>query len=320
MRHPIDGARRRVREWRSPEHAHVLSNRRFVRLAYNVILGREPDPAGLEHYVRALRSHELTRGDVAEEMRRGMELRFQRPMADALTSLHHSRCDWVRSLPRARRILDLGGADQGDPRGALLGLGYPYRFERLVIVDLPHEDRHELYAGSPRLERFESPQGPIEYRYHSMTDFSGFEPGEFDLVFSGQTIEHVREDEADGVLAGAFEVLEPGGYLCLDTPNGPACRRQQAEFVNPDHKVEYGHAELSAKLRGAGFEILEARGLNHLGWILEGDWNYAELARNTGVYWEIEECYVLAYVCRKPGPGPAASPGGARADTAPAAS
>ena len=206
----------------------------------------------------------------------------------------------MRSLPRARRILDLGGADQGHPSGALVGLGYPYFFERLVVVDLPHEERHDLYAASPRMDRFESPRGPVEYRYHSMTDFSGFDADSFDLVFSGQTIEHVHEHEADEVFAGAVKVLEPGGYFCLDTPNGPACRRQQPELINPDHKIEYSHAQLSEKLERAGFEILEARGLNHLGWILEGEWNYAELARNTGVYWEIEECYMLAYVCRKP--------------------
>lgn len=300
MRHPIRGAKRRYGEWRAPTNAHVVSHRKFVRLAYNLILGREPDQTGLDHYVDKLRAHETTRAAVAEEMRTGMELRFQRPMSDALTSLHHSRCDWVRSLPRARRILDLGGADQGDPNGALVGLGYPYFFEELVVVDLPHEDRHDLYAKSPRLDRFESPRGPIEYRYHSMTDFSAFEAESFDLVFSGQTIEHVHEHEADDVLAGALKVLEPGGYLCLDTPNGPACRRQQPELINPDHKIEYSHAQLSEKLRRAGFEILEARGLNHLGWILDGDWSYAELARNTGVFWEIEECYTLAYICRKP--------------------
>ena len=43
------------------------------------------------------------------------------------------------------------------------------------------------------------------------------------------------------------------------------CRLQQDEFIDPDHDHEYTHAEMVDKLRRAGFEILEAKGLNHAG-------------------------------------------------------
>ena len=49
-------------------------------------------------------------------------------------------------LPPAR-ILDLGGTHQGLPDGALVHLGYPYPFERLVVVDLPVHERDEIYQG-----------------------------------------------------------------------------------------------------------------------------------------------------------------------------
>jgi SAM-dependent methyltransferase len=75
----------------------------------------------------------------------------------------------------------------------------------------------------------------------------------------------VSVDDADKVLAEVARVLRPGGYLGLDTPNATVCRLQQAEFIDPDHDYEYTHAEMVEKLGAAGFEILEAKGLNHAG-------------------------------------------------------
>ena len=67
------------------------------------------------------------------------------PMTEFGPSLHYGRGVFIRSLPRARRILDIGGVALGVPYGALVLMGYPYTFEEIVIVDLPSEDRHELY-------------------------------------------------------------------------------------------------------------------------------------------------------------------------------
>ena len=43
--------------------------------------------------------------------------------------------------------------------------------------------------------------------------------------------------------------LRPGGYFALDTPNGRLTRLQQADFIDPDHKIEYTFEQLFAKLR-----------------------------------------------------------------------
>ncbi len=69
-------------------------------------------------------------------------------------------------------------------------------------------------------------------------------------------------EEAERVLAGAARILRPGGYLALDTPNARVCRIQQPGYIDPDHDHEYTHGEMTEKLHGAGFEILEAKGLN----------------------------------------------------------
>jgi SAM-dependent methyltransferase len=214
--------------------------------------------------------------------------------------MHQSRCDFVQLLPRARRILDLGGTDQSNPVGSLVSMGYPYSFEMLTIVDLPHDDRHDLYAGSALVDEVESQRGPVRYRYHSMTDLSQYDDASFDMVFSGQTIEHVTEAEARGVLREVRRLLVPGGYFCVDTPNRAATKLELGELLtNPDHQLEYTHPQFVALLEKAGFDVVGAYGLNYVGESLaSGEFSTDELARNHGIYAEIDACYLLAYVCR----------------------
>lgn len=279
------------------------SDGRFVRAAYHSILRRDPDPGGLANYREHLRVGTRDRAGVLDDMVSSDEFRFGIHYQNPLVALHVSRCQFVRSLPRAGRILDLGGASQDDPNGALIALSYPYAFDELVIIDLPFEERHELYARSAPVTEVDSPLGPVRYRYQSMTDFSAFDDESFDMVYSGQTIEHVTPTECDEVLAGVRRVLKPRGWFAVDTPNGPVCRLHQHDFINPDHKVEYSHAEFSERLRDAGLEIAGAWGLDWVGEsVRTGRFSENELRRNVGMFHEIEECYLLAYLCRKPEP------------------
>ena len=59
----------------------------------------------------------------------------------------------------------------------------------------------------------------MSYRYHSMTDLGGLRSASFDLVYSGQSIEHVTRPEADVVLTHIRRVLTTDGRLAIDTPN-----------------------------------------------------------------------------------------------------
>ena len=146
--------------------------------------------------------------------------------------------EFIIGLPPARRIVDLGGGSTWDARGALVALGYPYDFEELVIVDLPPEDRHPLYH-SDWFGTNETDRGLVRYEYRSMADLSFADDATVDLIYSGQSIEHVTESDGDLVLKESFRVLKPGGYMAIDTPNGTVCRLQQPGFIDPDHKVEY---------------------------------------------------------------------------------
>jgi predicted SAM-dependent methyltransferase len=302
-------ARTRAR-WRGRPSLHArasgdirgASPEAFVRAAYQVVLGRDPDPGGLSHWTRQLTDGRATADAVVDGLLASAEFAALGRPRDHIGALHRSRIAWVRSLPPAARILDLGGASQGNPAGALVDIGWPYPFEQLVIVDLPSEERHTLFAGGPRPRHVASPLGPVEYRYHSMADLDGYDDGAFDMVFSGQSIEHVYESDADLLLKGAFRVLRPGGHLCLDTPNARVCRLHTGPaLIHPDHKIEYTHEQLRDKVSSAGFELVEAQGLILLAAsVRNGAFSEDEFLRNTGVFGKPEDCYVLAYVCRKP--------------------
>jgi SAM-dependent methyltransferase len=278
-----------------------LPPKQSVRMAFNIILDREPDEAGGADYTRKLASGELSRHGVAEALAHSEEFRRRVPIGNVLLSMHVSRSDFVAGLPPARRILDLGGTHQGLPDGALVHLGYPYPFERLVVVDLPVEERDAIYQGGSSGAPVVSELGPVEFAFHSMVDLSRYDDGSFDLVYSGQSIEHVSEADGDTVVREAFRVLAPGGWFCLDTPNGPVWRLRSDAPMNHDHKIEYGAGELTEKLRRAGFEVTECKGLNLMRrGVVRLQFDEAEASANPGVFAAADECLLLAVVARKP--------------------
>ena len=274
-----------------------------VNLAYEILLARRADPIGFEDYVSRLTTGQITRRQLIESIRGSEEFVCRVPFSAAMLghSVHIGRCQFIRSLPRARRILDLGGTHLANDVGAMVAMGYPYRFDELVIIDLPPDDRHPIYRKSDDLRQVQSHLGTVTYRYHSMTDLSAFADESFDLVYSGQSIEHVTPDEGMLVLKEVHRVLRPGGHFALDTPNARVTRLASANFIDPDHKVEYTHDELAGMLGDAGFTIVDAKGLNYAGPSLEaGRFDADAVASAPGLYEAIEDCYILAYVGQKP--------------------
>ncbi len=278
-----------------------LPPKQSVRFAFNVVLDREPDADGGAEYVQKLEDGELSRHGVAEALAHSEEFRRRVPIGDVLLSMHVSRSHFVSGLPPAARILDLGGTHQGLPDGALVHLGYPYPFERLVVVDLPADERDAIYRGGSTGETVHSELGPVEFAFHSMVDLSRYEDASFDLVYSGQTIEHVSASDGDAVAREAFRVLVPGGWFCVDTPNGPLWRLRSEELMNHDHQIEYAAGELVAKLERAGFEVTECKGLNLMRrGAVAGVFDEAEASAHPGVFAAVESCLLLAVVARKP--------------------
>jgi SAM-dependent methyltransferase len=272
---------------------------RAIDMAYNVTLRRDPDPVGREDFMHRIGVGAITRDDMVEELRGSEEYNCGVRFTTALgSSIHAGRCRFIQSLPKAARILDLGGTHQHHPHGALVRMGYPYAFEELVIVDLPADERHPIYQAMGTEHEVVTPLGPVRYRYLSMVDLSTFPDDSFDLVYSGQSFEHVTEEDGDRVLAEVRRVLRPHGYLALDTPNARVTRLQQAAFIDPDHKIEYTQELLTTKLQDAGFTILESKGINYAGDSLgAGAFSRADVAGNVGTFAEGRDCYILTFLC-----------------------
>jgi len=274
-----------------------------VRIAYQVLLRRSPDPVGLTGYTEALAAQRMTNGDLVETIRASEEFINEVPFGGAHLgfSLHTGRCQFIRSLPPARRILDLGGNHLGRDIGAMVAMGYPYPFDDLTIVDLPSEDRHPLYQGVDGRSVVVSPLGPVSYRYHSMSELSGYGDSSRDLVYSGQSIEHVTRAEGGAIMAEVARILSPGGYLGLDTPNARVTRLQQEALIDPDHKVEYLLPELVDLVIRAGLDIVEVKGINDAGASLRrGRFDLDEVAASKGIFARAEDCYLLCVLARNP--------------------
>jgi SAM-dependent methyltransferase len=281
----------------------TLPHEAVVRISYEVMLGREPDPVGTQYFMENLASGGIKVSEVPQAIRGSEEfqnfVRFSGKMLGF--SIHAGRSQFIKSLPKASKIVDIGGTHLAQPEGAMYWLGYPYEFSELTIIDLHPDDRHAIYKAGLNPERVETPLGPVRYRYHSMTDLSAFDDSSIDLVYSGQSIEHVTPDDGQIVLKEVLRILRPGGHMAIDTPNGRVTRIQQDAFIDPDHKVEYTYPELRDLLTGAGFEIVSAKGLNLAQRsVATGEFDADEVAGHSGLFDQIEECYILCVVARKP--------------------
>lgn len=216
-------------------------------------------------------------------------------MANHLFLIHRARVGLMAAvLPPARRILDLGGAN-----APLCDAGYQHSFDELVIVDLPPEDRHDEFAGRIVTDR-QTPQGPVRVAYTSMTDLSMFEDGSIDLVWSGQSIEHITVDDARAVYREVRRVLSPDGWFCLDTPNRLVTKvHAEGNMIHPDHRHEYEPAELIGELESAGFTVEHSYGVCDMPLTVASQRiDYRDFVLGAGVTTALDSAYIQYHACR----------------------
>lgn len=236
-----------------------FDNALFLRALYKASLRREPDEDGLTYYLNKLQTKRLTKRDVFFGIVNSVEFRLLHVLrVDAGDVQHQARQKLVQEhLPPAQVILDLGGASVNYPEGALLAMNYPHHPEKIMIVDLPPQQRMEKGKGAESKRTYVTENGTqIQYFYQSMVDLSSFADQSVDLVWSGQSIEHISETEGDHVCQEMHRILKPNGFFCLDTPNAALTRLQSPhKFIHPEHQVEYYVPQLRGKLEKWGFQI-----------------------------------------------------------------
>jgi SAM-dependent methyltransferase len=254
---------------------------------------------------RRLRREALARGLTASQFVHEVALsaRFLRASEARAAEVHLNYINWARIqmistlLPAAKSIIDLGGAN-----GNVYDYGYPHRFERLLVVDLPPETRHEMYRElevKPRI----TPSGPIHVKFSDMADLSFIESQSADLIWSGQSIEHITIEQARNLYLEIKRILRPGGFFCLDTPNRLITKIHTADigggFVHPDHKLEYTPQELARELEKAGFEIVECKGVCEMPrTVASGRFDYTDFVLGSKISDRIDDSYIQFYRCR----------------------
>lgn len=226
----------------------------------------------------------------------GLDNLSSRAMDLHLYLMHNARLKMIRHLlPAGEIILDLGGANS-----PLHKMGYPHEYAKVVLIDLPTEERHKDFQ-----VELDDSDGKVFLRYEDMTDLKGIDSASVDLVWSGQSIEHVSPEQGIRMCKEAFRVLKPGGHFCLDTPNRLVTELHAATigggFIHPDHKIEYTPDQLRQVLVDAGFSIKAEWGICEMPLTVKARaFSYHDFLVGGAISHNINDSYVQFFNCEKP--------------------
>lgn len=211
---------------------------------------------------------------------------------------HHARLQLVSSLlPPAKKIVDLGGAN-----GSIYEMGYPHNFDEIIVVDLPPDSRDPMYKDLP-LKPKRTKQGQIRVHFGDMSDLSFLNDNSVDLVWSGESIEHIDVQAGERMVREAYRVLKPGGSFCLDTPNRLITQIHTSGFIHPEHKLEYYPKQIKSLLRRCGFKIVEQRGVRDMPQTHATKvFDYTDYILGNPLPESVESAYMQYYRCVKPLP------------------
>lgn len=241
------------------------SDKNYIEHIYKYFLKSTYSDAEIDFYLQQLENGEVTRFSLLVSflmIPASVEQKLFH--TQGILSHHQARLELVqKQLPAARYILDIGGASGSEPSGSLLLMGYPHQPKCIDIVDLPGNERF-FQCLSEDIKTYTTPQGTeIDYHYISMTGITKFPDATFDLVWSGQSIEHITPEEASIVIQEVYRILKPNGYFCLDTPNRHMTLLQVKQgYIHPEHKIEYVPTELVDKLTNIGFTVVQQKAVS----------------------------------------------------------
>jgi SAM-dependent methyltransferase len=235
-------------------------------IVYRFLLYREIDASTQDAFMTAIADKKFSINKLIWRVIRSKE--YDDPERNPPTSsqLHMARIKWVKTLPAAKRLLDIGGSSPTLAEGALIELGYAHRPDKLIIFDKPP---NEQFWGKPNYSQDKDNilnWGDIQYMHGYAEDIlshAELQDQKFDIVFMGQVVEHIYEDKLHDVLVWIKNHLTEAGTLYFDTPNRLLTRLETGadKYIDPDHKKEYTPDEMKIIIEAAGFQMVEAWGI-----------------------------------------------------------
>lgn len=254
----------------------AISPKSYIGMLYHVILGRDPDPVGLQQHVNNL----LETGDPTIAFRDFV----LSPEGKRHISITRGSSDWINDVMRADASDDAGFNDilhklrteelkrSEGTAGTLVSIGASNH----LYFDWIHET-----LGKPAAHiglEYYSPKPavlPDNVRWIANTagNMVDVASGSVDLIFGGQVIEHLWADELVSFLHECCRVLRKGGRLIFDTPNEKVTR--YSGWTHSEHTLEFRPADGRLLLKSLGFEVTKVVG--H--WLCEDETGYLRLNR-----------------------------------------
>jgi predicted SAM-dependent methyltransferase len=182
-------------------------------------------------------------------------------------------------------------------------MGYPHKFKKLYLIDLPSEDRCDMYKEiiiDPNCDG-----GEVVIKYGDMTELGTFADESVNFVWSGQSIEHVPLDAGRKMCQAAYRVLKAGGALCLDTSNRLMTKIHTHDigggFIHPEHCIEYEPAQLRVLLEEAGFVVEKVLDVCEIPTSSQsGIFYYTDFIHGEQITENVEKSYIQYFHCVKP--------------------
>src|SRR5690242_14554522 len=167
------------------------------------------------------------------------------PTHDPYAMLHELRTRELRKMPPGAETFLSGGAS-GSWYFDWVRDNYPGKLRKHIGV--------EAYLPRP-----ETLPPEVEWIADYLGNMHHVPTGAVDLVFAGETVEHVWPDDLANFLCESHRVLRPGGWLVLDSPNRRVT--QPLKWYYGQHTAELTVDEAVEIARLAGFGEARVRGL-----------------------------------------------------------
>lgn len=158
--------------------------------------------------------------------------------------LHELRTRELRKMPPGGKTVLSGGAAGG----------WYFKWMKDCYPSLTRHIGVEAYQARPHDL---PPEG--EWIANYLGNMHEVKTGDVDLVFAGQTVEHMWPDDLANFLCESHRVLAPDGVLVLDSPNRRLTR--MLGWYHVQHTAELNVDEITAIAAAAGFDRIEVRGV-----------------------------------------------------------